>query len=329
MEDPILECAVSAPPDCELYGRGSTHHAGQRAHNRRKPSVARNRFLSDNSAPRALHLGLLMMVAIGVASAQTATPDRLTFEVASVKPAKSAGGRFTMNGGPGTGDPGRIAYTNIMLRRILLSAYEVRSYQISGPDWLDSLRFDITAKVPDGATQEQFQSMLRNLLETRFKMTIHRESKELPIYALLTAKNGPKVKAIVDDGSGKQPDDQLAMIQPVEGKDGFPTLALRTPGLVSETKSGRARVTAKETPLSKLADLLSGQLGRPVIDMTGLTGNYSFVLYFTPDDQNPDGGSDPSIFGALQEQLGLRLEARKAPVELLVIDHAEKVPTGN
>jgi uncharacterized protein (TIGR03435 family) len=292
--------------------------------------VARSRSRSDNPATQALHLGLVMMAVISVASSQTATPDRLTFEVASVKPAKSASGRFTMNGGPGTGDPGRITYTNIMLRRILLSAYEVRNYQISGPDWLDSLRFDITAKIPDGATKEQFQSMLRNLLATRFKMTIHRESKELPIYALLTARNGPKVKATVDDGSaGKQPDDQLAMIQPVEGKDGFPTLSLRTPGLVSETKSGRARVTAKETPISKFADLLSGQLGRPVIDMTGMTGNYSFVVYFTPEDRNPDGSSDPSIFGALQEQLGLRLEARKGPVELLVIDHAEKAPTGN
>jgi uncharacterized protein (TIGR03435 family) len=277
----------------------------------------------------ATRLGLFML-AVTVASSQTVTPDRLTFEVASVKPAKTVSGRFTMNGGPGTGDPGRITYTNIMLRRILLSAYDVKNYQISGPDWLDYLRFDITAKVPDGATQQQFQSMLRNLLAARFNMTTHRESKELPIYALLTAKNGPKVHATADDGSApKPPDDQLATIQSVEGKDGFPALTLPTPGLVIETKSGRARVTAKETPISKLADLLSGQLSRPVIDMTGLTGNYSFVIYFTPEDQNPDAGSDPSIFGALEEQLGLKLEARKGPVELLIIDHAEKIPTGN
>jgi uncharacterized protein (TIGR03435 family) len=298
--------------------------------NRHTPRIAWNCSLSDISATRA-HLGLLMMAAISAASSQTATPDRLAFEVASVKPAGSVSGRLTMNGGPGTSDPGRITYTNIMLRRILLSAYEVRNYQISGPDWLDSLRFDITAKVPAGATTQQFHSMLRNLLATRFKMTVHRESKELPIYALLTAKNGPKVKATPDDGASavKPPDEQLAMTQPFEGKDGFPALAMRTPGLVSETKGGRARVTAKETPISKFADLLSGLLDRPVVDMTGLTGNYSFVVYFTPEDQNPDGGSDPSIFGALPEQLGLRLEARKGQVELLVIDHAEKVPTGN
>ena len=283
------------------------------------------------SARQVLHIGLLTIVASGVASSQTATTDELRFEVASVKPARSVSGRFTMNGGPGTSDPVRITYTNIMLRRILLSAYEVKNYQISGPGWLDTLRFDITAKVPDGTTKDQFQLMLQNLLITRFKMTVHRESKELPIYALLGAKNGPKIRATAEDGasSGKPSEDQLAMIQSAEGKDGFPALSLRAPGLVIETKGGRARVTAKEVPMTKLADLLSGQLGRAVVDMTGLAGNYSFVVYFTPEGPNSADGSEPSIFGALQKQLGLRLEARKGPVELLVIDHAEKVPTEN
>src|SRR4051794_29852817 len=95
------------------------------------------------------HLAPLTIVAIGVAAAQTATTDRPVFEVVSVKAANATSGRLTMNGGPGTGDPGRISYTNIMLRRILLSAYDVKNYQISGPEWLDTLRYDITAKVPD------------------------------------------------------------------------------------------------------------------------------------------------------------------------------------
>ena len=112
-------------------------------------------------------------------------------------------------------------------------------------------------------------------------------------------------------------------------KDGFPALSLPVGGLVIETRNGRARVTAKEVPLTQFADLLSGQLGRPVVDMTGLAGNYSFVAYFTPEGPNSADGSEPSIFAALQEQLGLRLEARKGPVELLVINHAEKIPTGN
>jgi uncharacterized protein (TIGR03435 family) len=230
-------------------------------------------FASDRRS-RILRVGLIMLAGVGAATSQAATIDGPIFEVASVKPAASASGRFTMSGGPGTSDPGRISYTNIMLRRVLLSAFDVKSYQILGPDWLDTLRFDITAKVPDGANGEQFQSTLRNLLVTRFKMTIHRESKELPIYALLAAKNGAKVRAVANGGAaaGNPPEDQLAMIQAVEGRDGFPALALPPGSLVIETKNGRARVTAKEAPISKLADLLSGQLGCPVVDMTGWRG---------------------------------------------------------
>jgi hypothetical protein len=102
----------------------------------------------DNPGRRIFHVGLLMTMAIGVAVCQTATSDRLTFEVASVKPAKPDTGRYTMKGGPGTSDPDRITYTNIMLRAILLSAYDVKNYQVSGPEWIDTLRFDITAKLP-------------------------------------------------------------------------------------------------------------------------------------------------------------------------------------
>ena len=242
-----------------------------------------------------------------------------TFEVASVKPSTSTSGRVTM-----TSDPGRIRYTNITLKRILLRAYDVKDYQISAPDWLDTLRFDITAKVPVGATNEDIQEMLRDLLATRFKMKIHRESKELSIYALQVAKNGPKIKPT---SIGNPDDEQIGGMKADEGKDGFPVLSLNAPALIIETRNGRGRITAKEQPIAKVADVLSGQVGRPVIDRTGLIGNYSFVVYFTPE--NSDAGAEPFIFAALQEQLGLRLEAGKGPVEMLVIDHAERVPTAN
>src|ERR1700687_4134243 len=101
-----------------------------------------------------------------------------TFEVASVKPSTQTTGRITMKGGPGTSDPTRIAYTNIMLKLLLIGASDVRNDQIVGPDWLDIQRFDIAATLPEGATKDQFQAMLRNLLETRFRMTLHRETKE-------------------------------------------------------------------------------------------------------------------------------------------------------
>jgi uncharacterized protein (TIGR03435 family) len=276
---------------------------------------------------KVFHSGLLMISSVALALSQT-TANQLAFEVTSVKPSKLENGRFTMSGGPGTADPGRINYTNIMLRRILLNAYEVKNYQIAGPEWLDTARFDISAKVPAGATREQFLTMLRNLLATRFRMKIHRESRELPIYALVTAKNGPKIKPSVKPSNGG-PEDELATIRASEGKDGFPTLSWPSPGLVIETKNGRARITAKEAPLAKLADLLAGQVGRPVIDTTGLAENYSFVVYFTPEAASASDSPEPSIFEALQEQLGLRLEARKGPVELLVIDQADKIPTEN
>jgi uncharacterized protein (TIGR03435 family) len=243
-----------------------------------------------------------------------------SFEVASVKPSKLTTGRVTI-----ANDPGRISYTNIMLRRVLLTAYDLKPYQLIGPEWLDTLRFDIEAKFPEGATNEQIQAMLRDLLATRFKMTVHRESKELPIYALLAGKTGPKIKPKAD--GTETGEEQVASMQKDEGKDGFPVLALPASGLVMETRNGRARITAKDVPIEKLADLLSGQAGRPVFDKTGLGGDYSFVLYFTTEGAAP--GDEPFLFAALQEQLGLKLEARKGPVEVLVVDHAEKVPTEN
>src|SRR6266446_4406926 len=125
-----------------------------------------------------------------------------TFEVASIKPAPPPTGgmmRVGMSGGPGSPDPGRATFTNMSLKNILMRAYEVKGYQISGPGWLDSERFDIVAKVPQGATKEQFLLMIQNLLAERFKLTLHREKKELPMFALLVGKNGPKLKESVDD----------------------------------------------------------------------------------------------------------------------------------
>src|SRR5437016_3631573 len=102
-------------------------------------------------------LSFNLLAILGMRAGSSQSTDRMAFEVASVRPTQTASGRFTMNGGPGTSDPGSISYTNIMLRRVLLAAYDVSNYQISGPDWLDSLRFDITATVPAGVTKAQFQ----------------------------------------------------------------------------------------------------------------------------------------------------------------------------
>jgi uncharacterized protein (TIGR03435 family) len=251
-----------------------------------------------------------------------------SFDAASVKPGPPANsGRFTMTGGPDTPDPTFLRYTNIPLKRVLMFAYDVKYWQIAGPDWLNSLRFDISARIPEGAAKEQSLAMLRNLLTERFQMTVHRETKELPIYVLLTDKTGAKLKQTTEAAGD---DNTVATITRNEGKDGFPVLAPGSPGVVVETRNGRARINAFHSDLSKLADFLSTQLGRPVFDQTGITGTFDFVVYYRPENAPPDDANPyPGLFDALREQLGLRVDARKGPVEMLIVDHVEKVPTGN
>jgi uncharacterized protein (TIGR03435 family) len=170
------------------------------------------------------------LILAGIASAQT-------FDVASVKRLLSTGGRFTKQGGPGTADPERVSYRNIPLRVVLLEAYNVRNYQLSGPDWLDTQRYDITVKLPIGATNEQFQAMMRDLLETRFQMKIHHELKDLSIYALVVAKGGPKIKPVASDGPA--PEGQLAVVRAPEVRMDSPRCRCPAPGLSSRRERER------------------------------------------------------------------------------------------
>jgi uncharacterized protein (TIGR03435 family) len=303
-----------------------------------------------------------------VAFGQGAT-ESSTFEVASVKPAEpqSAGMmRVRMSGGPGTPDPGQLTYTNVSLKNILMNAYAVKGYQLSGPKWLDSERFDIAAKIPIGATKEQFRLMLQNLLAERFKLTLHHETKDLPMYALVVGKGGAKLKESVDDNATASggapppppppPGGDGGPVRMRVGADGMPQLppGMGKNGMMVLMMNGRLRAVGNRQPVSALTEMLGNQLGYPVTDATGLKANYDFTLDFAPDGLNgpmgmlppppPDhdgtgaGGppmasapeiGGPTIFTALQEQLGLKLEQRKGPMDLLVIDRLEKVPTEN
>jgi uncharacterized protein (TIGR03435 family) len=303
------------------------------------------------------------------ALAQTAE-NSPSFEVASVKPAAPITGnmiRVGMRGGPGSPDPGQITYSNVTVKNVLMNAYGVKGFQITGPGWLDSERYDIVAKVPRGATKAEFMAMLQNLLAERFKLTLHREKKDLPMYALVVGKNGPKMKESVDEPAPKEgdvpkgsgpADGPVVMGKMAMGKDGFPVLPPGAAGRGSTAimmMNGNARMTASGQPMAGLAEMLSGQLDLPVVDMTGLTAKYDFTLYFAPEAlvgmrlgapptpgpppgeggggvpgaSAPDAQSNPSLFAAIQEQLGLKLEQRKGPVDLLVIDHLEKAPIEN
>lgn len=241
-----------------------------------------------------------------ILSAMCAFPQA-RFDVASIKPSKLTGeGRNRENV---TANPGTLTMHNVSLRSALQWAYRMKEYQISGPAWIGDERFDISAKAADPAAEQQLRGMLQNLLSDRFKIALHREKKILPFYALLVAKNGPKLTAGKADGK--------SVLQP------------KGMGLA-----------AQDTSLGEVADLLTQIATRlnlpPVIDMTGLRGRFDFTVDGTDLLQSIGAGNtpDPStimvgVTEILQEQLGLRAELRKASTDVLIVDRAEKLPTEN
>ncbi len=224
-----------------------------------------------------------------------------TFEVASIKPAAPGTRGYSI--APSAG--GRLNAKNITLKRLLASAYHVQDFQISGgPNWMDGDRYDIVAKAEgnQNLTERELLEMLKPLLADRFQVAFHWETKQVPRYLLVVGKGGAKVKEVEADGA--------------------PNLEVR----------GRRLITSHRAPLSELVEVLSWVMGRVVVDQTGLAGVYDYKLEWTPDDlQTREPGADvvaaesgTSIFGAIQEQLGLKLDPQKGPVQILVVDKAEK-----
>ena len=222
------------------------------------------------------------------------------FDVASIRPSKYVGEGLDRDKIEAA--PGKLTIRNGSLSSCIQWANSVQSYQISGPEWLGSQRFDITAKTSDSAVEAQLRLMLQTLLKERFKLATHREKRELPVYVLSVAKSGHK-------------------LHPAEGE-----------GDSSLTPS-RSQVVAKRMSMSKYADLLSGPLRTPVVDMTGLKERFDFKVdlepYLVPDAEGRRPEVAEAMRAAFQDQLGLKLERRKSEVEILVIDHAERVPTEN
>jgi uncharacterized protein (TIGR03435 family) len=212
-----------------------------------------------------------------------------SFEVASVKENKSGGrGSYTRS------TPGRFAAHNATLRNIIMSAYEVsQNPQLIGPKWIDSVRFEMEAKAPGDADKPLIHRMLQSLLAERFKLTAHREKKEIPVFFLVVAKNGPKLRDPKHDQGPPPAND---------------------PGI------RRMHVLGS---VAGITHMLSNLLGRPVIDKTGITGSHDWPLELRQEDV-----PEAAVFAALEEQLGLKLESAKAPVDVVVIDHIEK-PSAN
>jgi uncharacterized protein (TIGR03435 family) len=307
---------------------------------------------------RPASAGALTLLLCGAALGQA----KLEFEVATVKPASPTPTIIGIRGGPGSADPGRVNYTAMRLADLLSFAYHVKTFQISGPSWVSSERYDITATIPEGTTKEQFAVMLQNLLLDRFKIKLHHETKEFPLYELSVAKNAPKLKTSVAGPSVNQNDPPPPGPLP-KGKDGLPQLPPGRKGLFIMLRPNGFHLAAMVQSMSELAQALSDQVGSVVVDKTGLTGTYEFTLDFAPDEDffqrngllrpppPPAGGNGPAagptptptpgptaagdpaeapnIFTAVQDQLGLKLEKKKGPLDVIVIDQAEKTPTEN
>jgi uncharacterized protein (TIGR03435 family) len=268
-----------------------------------------------------------------------------------------------MRGGPGTNDPGQITYPRTWLGTLLTMAYRVRFDQISGPDWIDTEAYSIVAKIPPDTTKDQFNLMLQNLLAERFHLTLHHETREFQVYELLVAEGGPKMKPSPPDADAETATPASPGRSQFGGK-AFPVRRPGTPMAIDWSDNKMVRSTHRET-MAQFAERLGAMVnmsngdgvlrgGPPpahVIDKTGLTGAFDFTLEFagavfpasfpatlaaerggqpapeTSGARDPSGG--PTLFVALEKQLGLKLEKRKTSLDVLVIDHVDKVPTEN
>ena len=260
---------------------------------------------------------------VSVLSAQSPDIDKLQFEVASVKPNKTGDPNSSLGLQPG----GRIVATNVALRLLIRNLYNVQADQIvGGPSWIENERFDIEAKAdreypPQAdAPAPELLAMMRNLLTDRFKLVVHREQREMPVYVLVTARAdkilGPRMRPVDVDCAAEV---ARAMAAPREGAPP-PSDPKKMPLCGMRTRPGN--VMARGTTLQQLTRNLSQFLGRAVVDRTGLNGTFDLDLEWSPEQTADAAG--PSIFTAVQEQLNLKLDSQRIPVDVLVIDRVER-----
>lgn len=295
-------------------------------------------------------------------------PQGLSFEVATIKTAEPltpatmasalASGKLRM-GLSVTGSRVEIGY--VSLADMIPIAFRVKPHQVSGPEWMRSQRFDIIAKVPEGTNKDQVPEMLQTFLEERFHLKIHREQREHSVYALVVGKDGPKFKESTPEDEAVPPENPNALTLGAGGSQvrinpgrGGATVVMPEGGTtkVSMGPEGLMRMEMSKMTMNGFAESLTAFVDRPVVDMTELKGNYKLTVDLSMETllnvaraagvgvpafgprgapAGPADASDPgggSIFASVQ-QLGLRLESRKAPVEFVVIDSVDKMPTEN
>jgi len=266
------------------------------------------------------------------------------FEVATIRPsvpdaqAQSTAGLHI--------DGSMVRYTGLSLKLYLGMAHRLKNYQISAPDWMASERWDITAKLPEGSDTKQIPEMLQTLLRDRFQLKMHRETKDLPVYGLIVKKGESKLKeSLADPAAVGEPSQRNVNVAPAASGTG----TVVTYGAGSYFTLGDNKFEGKKLPMPIVAEALARFADRPVVDFTELKGSYDFTMEFSPDDfrvmmvraaiaqgallspevlKLMDASSGDTLFNAV-EKLGLKLEPRKAPIQMLMIDQALTTPTGN
>jgi uncharacterized protein (TIGR03435 family) len=230
---------------------------------------------------------MIMLKALWIILAVQSFAQPPAFEAATIKPSKDVPGHSGSHS-----RTGMIVLTGQTLKGLICSAYRVKDFQVAGgPKWMNEDRFDVNAKAEGAAEGPQLQLMLQTLLADRFQLVIHHEQKIAPAYALVLAKSGLKIK-------------------PVEGATG------------SSSNGSKGQLTVKGMTLANFADFLARQLKSPVADLTETPGAYDFKLEWSTEGDSDDNQS--ALFAALQSQLGVKLESRKLPVDMIVVDKAEK-----
>jgi uncharacterized protein (TIGR03435 family) len=240
----------------------------------------------------------IFVCALLIAGAFTAFAQE--FEVVSVKPSKAGN-----NSSRTRSDRGRMTATNVSLKNLIVRAYGLKDYQIEGPDWLASERFDIIAKFPEALPDDRekyaaaLTAMMQKMLQDRFKLATHHAEKTFPVFGLVVMKGGIKAKEVPDSGS-------------------------------HSSNSRNTHFEGTCINMAGFADFLGQRMDQPVLDMTGLTAFYDLKLDWAEDAATTaEPQKFPELSIAIQEQLGLKLEPRKAPLEMVVVDHIERIPTEN
>ena len=287
-----------------------------------------------------IRVWLVFAVLTGATALAQGPPAPIAFEVASIRPSSPA----TSSGGVRI-DGAQVHYARFPFREYVARAYGVRLTQVLGPEWMSSERFDVDAKLPEGSTPSQVSEMLRAMLIERFGLKQHREQREMPVYALTLGKPPLKLKESPRDPDAAPRNEAVVNVAVAVGAAGT---SVDLGQGSSYTLAAGGRFEGKRMTAEMIASTLERYCDRPVVNMTGLGGIYDVVFEISPDEAQVigvraavnagvrlppqamsllDSGGNPLI--AAMDQLGLKLEARKAPVEVLVVDEARRAPSEN